>query len=281
MDDKVCLVTGANSGIGRVTARELHRQGARVVMVCRSRERGEAALRGIEEETGRGGVELIQADLGRAADIRAMGEAFASRHDRLDVLVNNAGLYLPARRVTDDGHEAMFGINHLGYHLVVQALLDPLRAAASARIINVSSDGHRFGKVRLHDLDAEQRFNGLLQYCHTKLMNILFTRALARRLPEHVTANALHPGTIRSGFAQDEKSLFGWLVRMSRLFLITPEEGAETTLHLATSPDVEGVTGRYFAKSREKSPSKRARDDDVAEQLWARTAEITGVDHLA
>jgi NAD(P)-dependent dehydrogenase (short-subunit alcohol dehydrogenase family) len=250
-------------------------------MVCRNAEKAAAAKKEIEEQAPGGEVDLILADLAKKADIEAMAEAFKDRYDRLDLLINNAGIYLPKRQVTPDGYEAMFGINHMGYYLVLQHLLDPLEKGEHARVVNVSSDGHRLGRIRWDDLQSERRFNGVLQYCHTKLMNVLFTVALAKRLPSGITANCLHPGAIASGFAQDEKSAFGWVTRLSRFAMLTPEQGAQTTLHLATSPEVDGVTGQYFSKSRAVKPSRRARNAESAEQLWKVTAELAGIDRFA
>jgi retinol dehydrogenase-12 len=278
MKDKICLITGANSGIGKATARALAAQGATVVLVCRSLERGDAARQEIVQATGNEAVSVLRADMGSQADIAQMAQAFLTRFPKLDVLVNNAGLYLPNRSLTADGYESMFGINHLGYYLTTHLLAPALLASPAARVVNVSSDAHRVGRLDFDDLQAERSFKPMRQYGTTKLANILFTRALAKRLPPNVTTNSLHPGVVATEFAQDEPGLLATLARIGRIFLLTPEKGARTSIFLASSPTVEGVSGQYFVRCKPKTPSKVARDDAFAQQLWDVTAAMTNVD---
>lgn len=281
MRDKVCVITGSNSGIGKETARELSRQGAVVVMICRNAERGAAARDELAAEDG-GPVTLHIADLADLASVRAAAEAITAQHARVDVLINNAGIYLPQRIETGDGFEATMQINHLGHFVLTLRLMPLLRAADGARVISVSSEGHRGGKMDFDDLQSTRGYQGMAAYCRWKLGNVLFTRALARRLEgEGITANALHPGMIGSGFAQDEPGAFNLMMKISKPFLATPAKGARTSLHLATSPDVAGVTGQYFARSRPKTPAKQARSDEDAERLWTASLALSGEDDLS
>lgn len=278
MQDKICLITGANSGIGKATAQALASKGATVVMVCRSLERGEAARAEVAQASGNDRVILLRADVGSKADIAHMAQAFRARFDRLDVLVNNAGLYLPTRSTTIDGFESMFGINHLGYYLVANFLADSLRASPAARVVNVSSGAHSIGKIDFNNLNCEHSFSAFKQYGNTKLANILFTRALAKRLPPGSTANCLHPGVVATEFAQDQPGFVGTLAKLGRLFLLSPEKGARTQIYLASSPEVANITGAFFIRCKQRKPSKTALDDALAERLWTHTASLTGID---
>ena len=273
MSGKVCLVTGANSGIGKVTALELARMGARVVMVCRDRARGEAALTEIKQATGSGGLELMLCDLSSQADIRRFADQFRATHDRLDVLVNNAGVYLRKRTTTVDHLEATLAINHLGYFLLTNLLLDMLKQGAPSRVVNVSSDAHAHGHINFDDLQGEKSYSGVKAYCHSKLANILFTRELARRLAgTGVTANCLHPGAVATGIF---RALPKPIEAIIKLVTMSPEKGAQTSIYLASAPAVEQVTGRYFVKCAEARPSSEAQDDQVASRLWAESARLT------
>ncbi|MEC9465200.1 MAG: SDR family oxidoreductase [Myxococcota bacterium] len=278
MTGKICLVTGANSGIGLVTARELARAGAHVVMLCRSAERGEQARDAIMAATGSASVSLILGDLSSLSSVESFAAAFKERYDHLDVLVNNAGLSLPVRHRTDDGFEMMFAINHLGHFALTCRLAGELKAATRARVVNVASHGHWLGRFDVNNLHGERRFNALAQYCNTKLANILFARALAERVSHHgITSYSLHPGVIRSGFAQDESGWFGHLVKLSGPFLSSPEKGARTSLYLATAPGIESKSGHYFASSRRALCSPIAQSYGKAEALWAESERLTGL----
>ena len=275
MHGKVCLVTGANSGIGRVTALALARLGAQVVLVCRDRARGEAAMAEIKQATGSRNVELMLCDLSSQADIRRFADKFKTTHARLDVLVNNAGVYLRKRTTTVDGLEATFAVNHLGYFLLTTLLLDLLKRSAPARVVNVSSGAHASGHINFDDLQGERAYSGVKAYCHSKLANILFTRELARRLAgTGVTANCLHPGAVATGIF---RALPKPVEALIKLVTLSPEKGAQTSVYLASSPKVEAVTGKYFVRRVEATPSAEARDDEVARRLWDESARLTGL----
>lgn len=274
MRGRVCLVTGATLGIGRATALGLARMGARVGIVGRSRERGEAVRAEIARDAGGSGAELFLADLASQAEVRRLAAEVRARFGRLDVLVSNAGVYTRRRTVTGDGIETQLAVNHLAPFLLTGLLLDLLRESAPARVVVVSSEAHRGARVRWDDLQGERGYNGLRAYANTKLMNILFVRELARRVAgTGVTANAVHPGVVAT-----ELLFGGWApLRLLRPFIRTPEQGAATSVWLASSPEVEGVTGRYFRDRREVVPSRAARDDEAARRLWRESEELTGV----
>lgn len=277
MNEKVFIVTGASAGIGEVAARELARDGT-VVMVCRNREKGERVRDAVVRTTGNERVELIIADLGVQADVRRAAEQFKARHDRLDVLVNNAGAVNMKRTTTVDGLETTFAVNHLGYFLLTHLLLDVLEKSAPSRIINVSSRAHFRAVLDLDDLQSERDYRGFEVYCQSKLANVLFTYELARRLEgTGVTVNCLHPGVIASGFGRNNL-LFGLLVRLGAPFMKSPEEGARTMLHLARSPELERVTGQYFDDdTRQRRSSRVSYDRDLALGLWERSAQLAGI----
>src|SRR5688572_5947611 len=244
MKGKICLVTGANAGIGKVTALELAKMGATVVIVCRDKNRGEEALKEIKEKSKNDSVELLLADLSSQQEIHKLAEEFKSKYNRLDVLVNNAGVIFGERRITADGIENTFALNHLGYFLLAHLLLDVLKASAPSRIINVSSEGHRMGNIKYDDINREKGYSSLQVYGQTKLDNVIFTYELAKRLEgTGVTVNCLHPGGVATNFGSGNNTIFGFLVKLVRPFLITAEKGAETSVYLASSPQVEGVTG--------------------------------------
>jgi NAD(P)-dependent dehydrogenase (short-subunit alcohol dehydrogenase family) len=265
----ICLITGATSGIGEVTARELARRGMHVVIVGRSAERVAATVARIKQATGVE-IETLIADLSSQAGVRSVAEAFLQRHRRLDVLINNAGGFFASRQVSADGIELTWALNHMSYFLLTNLLIDTLRASAPARVINVSSDAHRGGVMRWDDLLFTRGYNGWAAYAQSKLANILFSNELARRLEgTGVTSNALHPGFVATRFAHNNGIIWGGLMAlMQRLFAITPEEGAQTSIYLATAPEVATISGRYFVKSRETSPAPQAQDMAAAARLW-------------
>jgi NAD(P)-dependent dehydrogenase (short-subunit alcohol dehydrogenase family) len=281
MVGKVCMVTGANSGIGKITALELAKQGATVVMVCRSRERGEAAQQEILTESGNDKVDLLLADLSSMASARSMVAAFKAKYDRLDVLVNNAGALFSEWKESADGLEMTFALNHMGYFVPTVLLLDTLKASAPARIINVSSDAHRTGRVDFDDLQSKRRYSSFPAYAKSKLENVLFTVELARRLEgTDVTVNALHPGFVRTNFGGNStgNGIVTFLFRLLiKFFAISPEQGAETSIYLATSPEVEGVTGKYFDKKKAVEPASQAKNVEAARRLWEESERIAGV----
>jgi len=279
MQDKICLITGANAGIGQQTALELAKMGATVVMVARDPQRGEAAQAAIAAASGNPRVDLLQADFAAPDAIRAMAASFAARYDRLDVLVNNAGVYLTGREETAEGLERTFAVNHLGYFMTTLLLWDSLVAAPSARIINLSSDAHRQAKLNFDDLQNRHKYAGFRAYGQSKLANVLFTYELDRRrgdLP--ITVNAVHPGFVASNFGRNNRGIVGLVMtRLVPLFAKSVAEGAATSIYLASSPEVAGVSGRYFSDCRAVKSAPQSYDRAAAERLWAISEELTGL----
>lgn len=278
MHGKIVMVTGATNGIGKETARALARMGATTIIVGRDAPKGARVVEEIRQDTGNAAVEFMLADLSLQADVRALAAQFQSRYSRLDVLVNNAGTVYQTRQVTAEGIEKTWALNHLSYFLLTLLLLDTLKASAPSRIVNVSSSGHRQGRIDFDDLHAERDYNGFQRYSATKLANILFTAELARRLQgTGVTANALHPGLVTASFPRSDTLSFKLLMLLLSPFDSTPAEGAHTSIYLASSAEVEGVSGRYFADSRAVTPSKAARDMETARRLWDLSLQQTGL----
>jgi NAD(P)-dependent dehydrogenase (short-subunit alcohol dehydrogenase family) len=275
---KVCLVTGATAGIGAVTARELARRGATVVLVGRNREKTEATTRRIRDETGNPAVEFLLADLSAQAEVRRLAEQFRQRHPRLDVLINNAGAFFSQRRESPDGIELTLALNHLAYFLLTNLLVDALRASAPAQIVNVASNAHQGAQIDFDDLQGRRRYSGIRAYAQSKLANVLFTYELARRLEgTRVTANALHPGFVATSFFEGN-GWFGWVTRrLAGVLALSPEQGARTSIYLATAPEVEGVSGRYFVKEKEAASSRASHDEAAARRLWQVSEELTGL----
>jgi retinol dehydrogenase 12 len=279
---KIAVVTGGNSGIGKETATELAGMGAQVVIAARNPAKAAAAVKEVKDRTNCGDrITALPLDLTSFASVRAFAASFASMYDRCDILVNNAGLLLRKRATTEDGHEVQFQTNHLGPFLLTNLLHERLAASASARIVNVSSEGHRMGGRGLDfdDLDWQhRRYSGFRVYCTTKLMNVLFTRQLAARwYDDKITANAVHPGFVRSNFGRegDYGTLGRVVMPIAAPLAISVAKGAKTPVWLASSPDVEGVTGLYFAKCASAKPSAAAQDDAAAKHLWDVSAELT------
>ncbi len=269
MKNKRIVLTGASRGIGRETALALGKRGADLSLVVRDAERGKAVADEVRALNGGGDVEVFVADLSSLDDVRRVGAEILAKHDRIDVLVNNAGALLMDRQVTKDGYEATFATNHLGYFLLTKILLDALKKAPAGRIVNVASEAHHRGSIKLDDLMGEKKYVGWFAYSSSKLANILFTNELARRLEgTTVTANSLHPGVIASGFARNNKGVVGFLAKLASPFLMSSEDGAKTTIFLATDPSVATTSGLYFAKSKPKTPSREARDASLAKKLW-------------
>lgn len=278
MEGKTVIVTGANTGIGKETARELARMGAAVAMVCRSESRGEAARQEIIADTGNDKITLHLAEFGSLAQVRAVAEQLRAAYPVIDVLVNNAGVILPKRVVTEDGHEMTFAVNHLAPFLLTNLLLDNVKAASAGRIVTVSSAVHRRGTIQKDDLMLSQKYSAWQAYGRAKLANVLFTRELARRLEGHsVTANALHPGVVNSEFGRDFTGVMKILLRVMGLFIMGPAKGARTSIYLATSPEVDGITGAYFEKCTQAEVGPHAGDMALAAWLWEESERLTGL----
>ena len=274
MDGKVCVVTGANAGIGLATAVGLAELGATVVMVCRSQARGEAAVQEVQERTGNDAVHLLLADLASLAEVRQVAATFKQQFDRLDVLINNAAVITLKREVTVDGLERQFAVNHLAPFLLTNLLLDDLKASAPSRIVNVSSGVHAAAHIDFADLQSNKRYRRSEVYGRTKLMNVLFTKELTRRLVgSGVTANALHPGVPATKLS---KNYSGREMPASASFAEL-QEAAQTSIYLATSPEVAGVSGKYFANSRERDSSIASQDADTARRLWEVSTQLTNL----
>jgi len=276
MRGKVCVITGATSGIGLVAAERLAAMGARLVLVGRDQARGEAAIARIKRRTPGAEIRIHYADLSRLVEMNRLASEIAAIEPRIDILVNNAGAMFAARSVTEDGLERTFAVNHMAYFVVTNRLKERLVAAAPARIVNTASDAHRGNTLDFDDLQSTRRYRGLTAYGRSKLANILFTREFARRLAgTGVTANSLHPGFVATRIADNNGGVFRLGVSIAKgLFALSPEKGAETMVHLASSPEVAGVSGGYFAKSRPATPTAAAQDDAAARRLWEESARI-------
>ncbi len=280
MRDRVCIVTGATSGIGRATAMELARRGARVAVHGRSPEKCDRTAAAIRAETGSDDVETFVADLACMDQIRTLADALIARYPSIHVLVNNAGLLNTRFTETVDGIETTLAVNHLAPFLLTNLLLDRLKSGRPARIVNVASEAYRLGTLDLDDPEYRRRgYRSLQAYGSSKLMNLQFTFELARRLEgSGVTANALHPGVVSTGLGSNNPDALVYrMMRFARFMMRTPERGAATSLFLACDPSVEGVSGRYWLDCREKRASAVARDPDLQRRLWALSQQMTGL----
>ncbi|WCS23422.1 SDR family oxidoreductase [Methylobacterium sp. NMS14P] len=281
MRGTVCLVTGATGGIGYETALGLARLGARVAIVGRDPGKLQACADRIRAAVPGAAVEPHRADLSAQAEIRRLAGTLRAAYPRLDVLVNNAGAIFDRRTLTVDGIERTWALDHLGYVLLTLELLDTLKGAAAAggkpRIVNVASAAHYRGHIDFDDVEGARRYRAMGAYAQAKLANVLFTYALARRLRDSgITVNAVHPGVVNTGFAKNTGGLLGAAWALMRPFLITPEKGAQTSLHVASDPGLDGVTGRYFSHGRPKVSSAESRDEAVQERLWALSLRQVG-----
>ena len=275
---KYCLVTGGTAGIGLATALELVRKGASVTIVGRDAARGDSAVAAIRAATGRDTVDFFAADLSDQRRLRAFATAFRERRPKLDVLINNAGGLFGRRRSSADGIEMTFALNHLNYFLLTHLLLPSLRAAAPLRIVNVASEAHRGVSLRFVDLQGEVRYNRWLAYKRSKLANLLFTYELSRRLTgQGVTANALHPGFVATDIGVRHAFVPGILWRIGKLAAIGVEKGADTSIYLASAPDIAGISGEYFIDCRSARSSKASYDQHAALRVWDVSANLTNV----
>jgi retinol dehydrogenase-14 len=276
MVGRTVLITGATSGIGRATALGLARMGAHLAITGRDRVRTDDAAR--EIRTAGGQVDVFVADLSSQVEVRRLAEEMLRGLSRIDVLINNVGGYWNTRHLTVDGLERTFALNHLAPFLLTNLLCDRLRQSAPARVVTVSSNAHAQGRIDFDDLQGEHSYSGARAYSQSKLANVLFTYELARRLPAtSVTANALHPGVTRTAFgAEDPAGVQRLLVPFMRPFMKAPAQGAATSIHLASAPDLEQVTGRYFANSKPRRSSKPSYDQAAAARLWQVSADLVG-----
>lgn len=276
---KEIVVTGATDGIGKVTARELAKAGASLTIVGRNAAKGEAVVAELRRAAGHDRVAFVAGDLANQKGVRAAAAAIKSRLKKLDVLVNNAGAMFLKRELTEDGIERTFALNHLGYFLLTHELLDLLKASAPARIVNVASAAHQGQKLDLGDLQGAKGYSGYKAYGQSKLANIYFTYELARLLQgTNVTANCLHPGFVASQFGNNTSGIFRLLIGWAKLVAaISEDDGAKTSVFLAGSPDVQGVSGQYFDKCAAVKSSAVSYDTDVARELWRRSERLTGI----
>jgi len=278
MRGKTILITGGTSGIGKAAAVALAAMGANVVIVGRNQKRGEAAVEEIRARSHNESVELMLADLSVKAEVRGLAEEFQERHDRLDVLANNAGLVHSKRTETPDGIETTLAINHLAPFLLTNLLLGRLEKSAPSRVITVSSEAQRWGTMDFEDMQSRRKYRGFPVYGMTKLANIMFTYELAERLNgTGVSANCLHPGSVGTNFGQNNRGPMALFFRTFKPFMRSPEQGADTLVWLASSPEVEGVSGKYYSDRKEIEAKKVAYDRAARRRLWEISEELTGL----
>jgi retinol dehydrogenase-14 len=278
MGGKTVLITGGTSGIGKATAVAMAAMGANVVVVGRNQERGGAAVEEIKAQSHNESVELMLADLSVQAEVRGLAEEFLERHDRLDVLVNNAGLVQSKRTETPDGIETTLAINHLAPFLLTNLLLGCLEQSAPSRVITVSSEAQRWGTMNFEDMQSRRKYRGFPVYGMTKLAKIMFTYELAERLDgTGVGANCLHPGSVGTNFGQNNRGAMALFFRTFKPFMRSPEQGADTLIWLASSPEVDGVSGKYFSDRKEIEAKKVAYDPAARRRLWEISEDLTGL----
>ena len=277
-EGKTVVITGGTSGIGEVAAVALAKMGARIVLVARDKSRGDATLARLRDSAHGIAHSVHFADLLRLAEIKRVAAQIADQESRIDILINNAGALFGTRRVTEDGLEYTFAVNHLAYFVMAEGLRERLLASAPSRIISTASAMHQNATLDFDDLQSAKSFGAVKAYSRSKLCNILFTRELARRLHgTGVTANCLHPGFVATRFGDQSGVLISPFVRLAKIFAISPAKGAETIIYLASSPDVAETTGQYFYESMPSTPSSRAQDDRSALLLWQRSAALAGM----
>lgn len=275
MNGKIVMVTGATNGIGKVSALELAKLGATVIVVSRSAEKCEAVVKEIRQAAGHNNVIAMPADLSVQVEIHRLADQFLATHPRLDVLLNNAGAIYTQREVSKDGIEMTWALDHLNYFLLTNRLLDALKAVPAARVVNVSSGAHAMGKINFDDVQFTQGYNAFKAYSQAKLANIMFTYELARRLGgTRVTANALHPGAVSTGFGLNNAGVWGGFYKLAARFTLSPEKGAQTSLYLASSPEVAGVTGKYFDKCKPVKSNAASYVEADQKRLWDLSAEM-------
>ncbi len=278
MSGKVCLVTGGTSGIGYVTARELAKVEANVVITARSEEKGKRSVEKLRAESGKSNINALIADFSFQSQVRKLVEEFKRQYDRLDVLINNAGAIYFRRTLTQDGIEMTFAANQLAPFLLTNLLLERLVSSAPARVVNVASNAHEGHVINFDDLEGERNYSFMNAYGQSKLANVMFTYELDRRLAgSEVTVNAVHPGYVGTNMGGNN----GWLVRLflpiNRLWAIDVDQGAETVIYLASSPEVDGVSGKYYYQNKAVPSSPYSHDENAAKRLWEVSVEMTGL----
>lgn len=275
MNGKVCLVTGATDGIGKVSARVLAELGAKVIIVGRNPEKSAIVLAELRSISGNENIDLLMADLAVMQEVRDLAEQVISRYDRLDVLLNNAGGYFTKHKITSDGLEMTFALNHMSYFLLTNKLMELLKYSAPARIVNVSSDAHYGVNIEFENLNGEQEYKAWKAYQKSKLANVLFTYELLKKVPGNITVNCLHPGFVATNFGHNNGGFFGPVLKIAqRISAIDPEEGAKTSIFLCSAPEVKGVSGKYFYKCQPKTSSRESRNMDTGKRLWQISSDI-------
>jgi NAD(P)-dependent dehydrogenase (short-subunit alcohol dehydrogenase family) len=278
MKNKTCIITGATSGMGLATAASLAGMGATLGLVCRNKTKGELILKSIIEKTKNNKIELFVADLSSLTEIRKLAIEIKAKFPKIDVLVNNAGGINPKPIKTIDGYELTFAVNHLAYFLFTHLLLDNLKASPKARIVSVASVASSYGKIHFNDLNFENNYGSFKAYAQSKLANIIFTYELASRLKgTNVTANCLHPGMVKTRFATGLNSYFGFFWKLINPILITAEKGAETAIWLATSPEIEGISGKYYSNKKEIRSIRSSYNIEIQKKLWDVSEKLTGI----
>ena len=279
MRGKVVIITGATSGIGEVAAQRLADMGARIVLVARDKARGEAALARLRSTDKSLSHSVHYGDLSRISEMKRLAVEIAAAEPRIDVLINNAGAMFSSRRITEDNLELTFATNHMAYFVLTQGLRERLLASSPARIVNTASDAHKGRVLDFDDLQSTKGYSAVNVYGRSKLCNILFTRELSRRWRGRgVTVNCLHPGFVATRFGDRSGGFLSLGMRLAKTFAISPEEGAQIIVYLASSPDVASVSGEYFYKCRPAAPTAEARDDAAAKRLWIESAKLAGID---
>jgi len=275
MNGKVCLVTGATDGIGKVSARVLAELGAKVIIVGRNPEKSAIVLAELRSISGNENIDLLMADLAVMQEVRDLAEQVISRYDRIDVLLNNAGGYFTKHEITSDGLEMTFALNHMSYFLLTNKLMELLKYSAPARIVNVSSDAHYGVDIEFENLNGEQEYKAWKAYQKSKLANVLFTYELLKKVPGNITVNCLHPGFVATNFGHNNGGFFGPVLKIAqRISAINPEEGAKTSIFLCSAPEVKGVSGKYFYKCQPKTSSRESRNMDTGKRLWQISSDI-------
>ena len=275
MNGKVCLVTGATDGIGKVSARVLAEKGAKVIIVGRNPEKSATVLAELKSSSGNENIDLLMADLAVMQEVRDLAEQVISHYDRLDILLNNAGGYFAKHELTSDGLERTFALNHMSYFLLTNKLMELLKSSAPARIVNVSSDAHYGVDMDFENLNGEQEYKAWKAYQKSKLANVLFTYELLKKVPADITVNCLHPGFVATNFGHNTGGFFGPVLKIAqRISAIDPEEGAKTSIFLCSAPEVKGVSGKYFYKCQPKTSSRESRNMDTGKRLWQISSDI-------